>query len=79
MKNNFKIYLKSKIFFIDVNANVTVDAMKNYLQSIPNMGSISLTKSGDCANFNYLVKWYSGGDKSTIIVNITSRYFLINI
>lgn len=44
--------------------------MANYLQSIKDMGPVTVTKSGDCANLKWTIEWNSGGDKPTLTVSI---------
>ena len=42
--------------------------MKNYLQSLNDIGSVSIKRSKDCAGYKWNVKWTDGGDKKPLKV-----------
>jgi hypothetical protein len=54
---------------IDLTADLTAKDFANYLQSSPDVGPVTVTKTGDCANLKWSVAWNSGGDKPSFTVN----------
>jgi hypothetical protein len=44
--------------------------LANYLQSLEDMGTLSVTKTGDCSNLKWTVGWNSGGDKPALTVQL---------
>jgi hypothetical protein len=53
-----------------VPADADETTMRNYLQSLKEIGSVTVKRSKDCAGFKWTVKWESGGDKKPLTVNI---------
>lgn len=54
---------------------MTAKDLVNYLQSTQDIGPVSITKTGDCANLKWTVSWNSGGDKPNF--SVYSIFFLI--
>ena len=54
----------------DIPANVTADALEKYMQSIKDIGTLQIIRSGDCAGYNWNVRWNNGGTKEQIKVYI---------
>ena len=44
--------------------------MQAYLQSIPNIGPLQVTRSKDCAGYTWTVRWNSGGYQNPLTVRI---------
>ena len=68
--------------FVAVPADASEETIQNVLQTnIPAMGSLEVTKTGTCANFNWTIKFISRtGDLTDISVSLfvhvcLSRYF----
>ncbi len=63
------------ICFSDVPSNLSATDFKNYLQSIPNIGNMLVTRTGDCAGYTWTTNWIDGGDKPAIEVCPFKSYF----
>ena len=50
--------------------------MQAYLQSIQNMGSLTVTRSRDCAGYSWSVRWNEGGNKFPINVFTNERQLI---
>ena len=51
-------------------ANTSADSLTQYLQSIPNIGTLQIQRNGDCAGYQWSVRWNQGGIKNPIEVVI---------
>ena len=45
------------------------------MQSIPNIGSLAITRSQDCSGYAWSIRWNAGGNKMPI--NVLFMTFLI--
>ena len=55
------------IFFTELEADVSAEKLKAGLESLPGMGVVDVSRSGDCAGYKWRVKWDTvGGDRPTI-------------
>ena len=47
--------------------DVSAEKLKAGLESLPGMGVVDVSRSGDCAGYKWRVKWDTvGGDRPTI-------------
>lgn len=54
---------------------MTLAQVKAELEANPNMGAINLEKSGNCASFNWHIKWQSRtGDLPALTVSEINSY-----
>lgn len=53
-----------------IAADITSTGLKNYLESLKDIGSLNVDRSKDCAGYKYRIKWANGGDKLPISVNL---------
>jgi hypothetical protein len=51
---------------------VTEASLTNYLQSLPNIGTLKVTRVGDCAGYSWGIKWNDGGAKPQINIDSNS-------
>ena len=51
-----------------MTADFSNEDLANYLESIKDIGSVSVTKSGDCANLKWKIGWNTGGNKPALTV-----------
>ena len=64
-------------FCTDIEADVSAEKLKMNLESLPDMGVVDVSRSGDCADYKWRVKWDTvGGDRPTI--TFVSLPFLIS-
>ena len=58
-------------FFSDLPVYLTKEEMKAALETSPTMGTVAVTKSGDCARYDLLVEWLTEpGDHPMLEVSI---------
>ena len=61
-----------------IPADASENTMRNYLQSLIDIGSVSVKRGKDCAGFKWNVKWANGGDKKSLSVSIFfSKNFIL--
>ena len=72
-----------KIWFInlikDISSEISADDLKAYMQSIPNIGSLAITRSQDCSGYAWSIRWNAGGNKMPINVLFKFSSFKILI
>ncbi len=56
-----------------ISADITSTGLKNFLESLKDIGSINVQRSKDCAGYKYNIKWLNGGDKQPIAVNLNHK------
>ena len=56
-------------------ANTSAESLTQYLQSIQNIGTLQIQRSGDCAGYNWNVRWNQGGKKDILKVNLIALKF----
>ena len=53
---------------LGISSNTSANSFQNLLQSLYGIGSLTVTRSKDCAGYQWKVDWVDGGNKPKISV-----------
>ncbi|RMZ95339.1 fibrocystin-L isoform X1 [Brachionus plicatilis] len=54
--------------FNEIAANIDERSLKNYLESVKQMGQVTVERSKNCAGYKWRIKWQSGGSKPQLSI-----------
>ena len=71
----YNLVTEDETKFADIPANVTDKDLLNMIQSMPNFGTATVSRSKDCSGFKWQVKWINGGNKPFFAVSFVLQNF----
>ena len=62
-----------------MSSDLSAAYMQAYLQSLPDIGSLQVSRSKDCAGYTWTVRWNSGGFQNPITVRVLNWFWFLFI